>query len=414
MNAASVGPAIAWIPFFAVGHLMALAGRALGLGWTVDGFSEPYVVWIGFGSALSGLVTLLLGHDLVQRLWGRSLGLLSTLATFLGTTMFYFVFYQPDFAHALASCAVTVFVYLWMRTRQERTPRQWFWLGLAAGAMTIFYWIDALFVILPVLSTLWDAVALLRERRGRDVGRLALGGILFIVAFVLAFSPQIVAWRILFGKWLTVPQEGFATPRGFVPLALLGSPLHGLLPWTPIAVVGMAGLLLLAWEKRPWGIFVLLTFALFFLYNATLGSWHGGGPFGLRRLTNAYPFFLLGVAALLSRVRRWRAEAAVIAALLPTLWGLTVLLRYLTYLVPHHPQDLAAITLGEFLFVPDNVPIAHLPGFLQFPLFVKWARRLWDDFHPASLLYGVVLLRCFGVLSVGVAKVLGAFRKRGD
>jgi len=44
---------------------------------------------------------------------------------------------------------------------------------------------------------------------------------------------------------------------------------------------------------------VLLAFALYFLYNATLGSWHGGGPFGLRRIANILPLLTPGLACLL-------------------------------------------------------------------------------------------------------------------
>lgn len=234
------------------------------------------------------------------------------------------------------------------------------------------------------------------------LGLLFLQGVIFAAAFFLAFSPQMLSWKILYGQWFTVPQEGFATPSGFAALELLLSPLHGLLPWTPLAVVGMVGLLWLAWKRRPWGAMVLVGLAVFFLYNATLPSWHGGGYFGLRRLTNAFPFFLLGVAALLDWVRRWRPAAAVAAALLPTLWSLAVLLRYLAYTIPHYPQELEGLSLGEFLLAPDNLPLARLPEVLRLSWFVQWAVRLGERFHPADLLYGIVLVVLFTVSAWGV------------
>lgn len=425
-NFASVGPAIVWTPFFAVGHLLALGGHALGLPWTLDGYSEPYLVLICFGSTLSALVTLLLGYDLVRRLYGRPVGLLATLATFFGTSLFYYAFYKPDFAHALAACGVTAFVALWVRTLGRRTLFQWLWLGLAAGFMSTLYWIDALFVVLPGLELLWMMVQRARGRKreagdegegagddgeqgGRDPALAArarngvlaswsplfLGGAVFAAAFFLAFFPQMLVWKILYGRWFTVPQEGFATPAGFAGLELLLSPLHGLLPWTPLAVVGMLGLLILAWEKRPWGAMVLAGMVVFFLYNATLGSWHGGGYFGLRRLTNAFPFFLLGLAALLDRLRRWRLAAALVTAALPTFWGLAVLLRFLAYTIPHYPQELEGLSLGEFLLAPDNLPLARIPEVLRLSFGVQWAVRLGEHFHPADLGYGVVLVLLF-------------------
>ena len=436
-NFASVGPALVWTPFFAVGHLLALGGHALGLGWTLDGYSEPYVVLICFGSTLSALVTLLLGYDLVRRIYGRALGLLATVATFFGTSLFYYAFYKPDFAHALAACAVMAFVYLWVRTFGRRTLIQWLWLGLAAGFMSALYWIDALFVVLPALELGWMLVQAARGkgqgvRFGAALGSLFLGGILFTLAFLVAFAPQMVAWKIIFGEWFTVPQEGFATPSGFAALELLLSPLHGLLPWTPLAVLGMVGLLWLAWEKRPWGTIVLVGLAVFFLYNATLDSWHGGGYFGLRRLTNAFPFFLLGVAALLDRVRRsWGPRigvgrrsapgrpaaassagpiASVVMALLPTFWGLAVLLRYLAYTIPHYPLELEGLSLGEFLLAPDNIPLERIPEVLRLSFFVQWGVRLSERFHWADLAYGVLLIGLFAAASWGVWKITARAR----
>jgi len=408
-NFASVGPAIVWSPFFGLGHLLALGGRALGWPWTTDGYSEPYIALIGFSSALSALVTLLLGYDLVRRLYGPSLGLLATVATFLGTTLFYYAFYEPDFAHALASCGVTLFLYLWVRHWGKRGPAQWFCLGLAGGFMTTLYWVNALFLLLPAGEMLGEVLQVFREpaaRRRRSLARLVGGGLLFAGAALLAFSPQMIAWKIIFGRFLTQPQEGFATPAGFAPLQLLFSPLHGLLPWTPLAVLGMVGLFFLARERRPWGIWVLLALALYFGYNATLESWHGGGTFGLRRLTNAFPFFLLGVAALLERLRRRQAALSVLAAWLPVFWSGMVLLRFLTYALPHHPAELSQLSLEEFLFAPTNMPLERLPEALQTAFFPRWIRDLATLPRPASLLYGLVLLFLFGGMTLLVGWLL--------
>jgi hypothetical protein len=299
-NLASVGPAILWAPLYLVGSLVARAGNVFGAGWTTDGYSLPYIALVNLAGAASLPITVWLCYLIARRVAGSAIALLSALALVAGSAIVDYGLFEAHFPHALAAMTVAAYFAWWLRTRPERTPSQWVVLGLLAGAMALMYWINAILLLLPALDLLPSFVRALRSRDWRALGAMIGGGLTFLAAILLAFSPQMVAWTILYGSPFTIPHGGsFAEPRGFKVLEMLFSPVHGQLLWAPITIVALAGMgWYIAW--RRWeGLLVLLAFALYFMYNATLGSWHGGGPFGLRRIANVLPLLTPGLACLL-------------------------------------------------------------------------------------------------------------------
>src|SRR6476646_1328016 len=60
INYGTIGCAILWAPFYAVGDVTARAMRAAGRDVTVDGYSRPYVSAVAYGSACSGFSAIVL------------------------------------------------------------------------------------------------------------------------------------------------------------------------------------------------------------------------------------------------------------------------------------------------------------------------------------------------------------------
>ena len=110
--------------------------------------------------------------------------------------------------------------------------------------MTICRWQGALYglLILPL------AVQGLSNKSIRPVWLLAAAG-----AALLVFSPQFIAWKILFGRWITIPQgQGFLEPSSANLLIPLFSANHGFFNWTPVMFLGFVGLFL-GLRRSPWG-----------------------------------------------------------------------------------------------------------------------------------------------------------------
>jgi hypothetical protein len=448
-NLASVGPAIVWAPLYLVGSLVARAGNVFGAGWTTDGYSLPYIALVNLAGVVSLPITVWLCYLIARRVAGHGIALLSAITLVAGSAIVDYGLFEAHFPHALAAMTVAGYFAWWLRTRPERTLAQWVVLGLLAGAMALMYWINAILLLLPALDLLPPFARALRSRDWRALGGMVGGGLTFVAALLLAFSPQMVAWTILYGSPLTIPHGGsFAEPSGFKVLEMLFSPVHGQLLWAPITIVALVGM---GWyvARRPWeASLALLAFALYFMYNATLGSWHGGGPFGLRRIANVLPLLTPGLACLLVWLGRLQTtdhqrptndqrpttndqrrmqdrstktkeqsddkqSAAdyglrttdygqlatwplTLCALCLT-WNAALLLRYLTYLIPHHPSELGTLTIGEFVLAPNNLPwfkLGPVVGNALFPrlLVQGLSNPSGGEWAPFALLLGATLL----------------------
>src|SRR5262249_47064929 len=71
-NFGTIGCAILWAPFYALGDLTAHVLRASGRPIALDGYSSPYISAVCYGSAVYGFLALLLSCAIVRRVTGGS------------------------------------------------------------------------------------------------------------------------------------------------------------------------------------------------------------------------------------------------------------------------------------------------------------------------------------------------------
>ena len=66
--------------------------------------------------------------------FGGFLGVLAVVTAWLATPAFHYMVVAPPWSHAASLFAVSLFIYVWYRTRgvTQRTPRQWLALGACA------------------------------------------------------------------------------------------------------------------------------------------------------------------------------------------------------------------------------------------------------------------------------------------
>jgi hypothetical protein len=168
------------------------------------------------------------------------------------------------------------------------------------------------------------------------------------LAWHLPFS-----WYRMYGNPWVVPaaiqgQQAFLAGPVYVTEVLL-SPQRGLLLWSPLVLLALLGLVLLFRKQRALSVVLVLMFVLQVLMNASLHDWGGGWAFGMRRMTELYPVWVVGLTTVLQgsyslgkggawgRAARWGTLSMV---LLGVVFGLVLLLSHLNYVNTNlaHPE----------------------------------------------------------------------------
>ncbi len=157
---------------------------------------------------------------------------------------------------------------------------------------------------------------------GPSLGRVIGGWVLVIGLASIVFIPQLITYKVLGGRFAPSSTVGdkldWLAPHA---LEVLFSPAYGLIPWAPVVLPALAGLVILS--RRGGGLALALGVAfLAQVYVAgSYSTWMAASSFGQRRFINCTVIFAFGLAALLS----WAVERGVPRALLVALAGVAVL-----------------------------------------------------------------------------------------
>jgi hypothetical protein len=340
-NVFSIGPALLWSPFFLLGHALVLLEDALGFGrYAADGWSAPYLRAASLGTLTALVAGSLLLFRLLSREHGPAVATLAVAGTIATSPVGYYAFKAPAMAHAAAFGAVCACVWACEQARERSSLRAWILVGVSLGASCLMRW-QALVLVIPIA---WAALGGLR-RQSLPAGRLLAAG----AAAFLVFSPQLLAWKALFGRYLTVPQGrtflDWTSPH-FVDVLLSAN--HGLFTWSPAMLLGAAGLVLgLPRAPRLHAAGLAVLFATAWV-NGSARDWDGSDAFGARRFDVALPLLAVGLASFTAAAARWArrqpllAPAGLLAAL--ALWNLG--------LAAHHAA-------GRY---PEAAPLDRLAG----------------------------------------------------
>jgi len=281
-----IGPALLAAPAYLVALAAGGAGQAP--------YAAPLVDAFGLASLLLGLITLLL----CWRLTGSAV---AVAATALCTPYVFYLLYEPSYSHMFSAFAVTAFVAVWWRGREDRSALGWLALGALAGLMTITRWQDAPLAAIALLTP--------PPRGARARALLALPGAFLVLA------PQLAADLAIFGTWWPQRPPGQALePLAGHQLQVLLSSDHGLFVWNPITAIAAAGSLLI----RDGRLRLACLYALVAetLVSGAAPDWSGGAAFGARRFVDLAPFWAIGLAAVAERLpaaAAWAATGALAA-----------------------------------------------------------------------------------------------------
>jgi hypothetical protein len=354
VNYATMGCAVLWAPFYAVADVSVRVARAMGSDVAADGYSRPYVAAVAYGSAFYGFAAILLSIAAARRVTGARGAALSGLIVWLGTPLLFYMYVAPPFSHASSALAVALFVTVWLHVRESWTLGGLMVLGVSAALMAMVREQDVFFTAGPAV----DWLLTLRAPGLADRVRGAAAG---CVAFAIGYAPQLLAYNALNGypgpaAHVTRKMTWYA-PHG---LQVLGSPAHGLFVWTPLAILAIAGLAVLAFGRngaaRRIGAMALLMIALQAYVAGSVESWTVAGAFGQRRFVAVTILLVIGLAALFAALRGTPRRVAIALAALCVWWNVALMAQFALRLMDRQRVEPARNAYHAFVTLPRLAP----------------------------------------------------------
>lgn len=291
------GVAIMEAPFFFIGHAIAHASDA-----PEDGFSWPYQYAIIFGAVFWYFVGLIYSRKVLLRYYSESITSLTLFAVILGTNLLQYVSVDGAMSHAFIFPLYAMV--LWFTIRWHESPKMGFALaiGLLSGLAIISRPTELIIIFIPLLWSLESSGKLkskwaLVKTHKLHLIAAALGGILGVL-------PQLLYWKHATGSFIydVGSKWYFLNPWWRV---LVGFE-KGWFIYTPMAIFMVAGLFFM--KGKPFRKAVL-TFCLLNIWIIISWSdWRYGASYSTRALTQSYPVFMLGLAAIFERIgeTKWR------------------------------------------------------------------------------------------------------------
>ncbi len=294
VNKYFAGTAVLEAPFFMLGCLVAKTS-----GVPVDGYSWPFQLIIG----LAAIAYLVLGLFLLAKFL-TALGFenravtLTVLLVFFGTNLFYYTIYEPSMSHAYSLFTVSAFLFFVERACSKKNVGAFVGAAAMLGLTVLIRPTNAIVLLGIPLATngLQQGLGLAKSFIGNTQALLASAGLLVLIVFI-----QPLVYFVQTGHWLVWSYEGegfdFLNPEL---INVLFSYRKGLFVYCPILLLSFLGIVPLALHQKPRAIWLTATMLVCTWVISSWWMWYYGGSFGHRAFIDFYPFYAVGLAALLS------------------------------------------------------------------------------------------------------------------
>jgi hypothetical protein len=371
LNDGTIGSALLWSPFYVAADVYVMVTGWFGSEVPRDGYSWPYIWAVCLGSLFWGTAGLFITYRLCREYADTDSSTAALVGIWFATPVVFYLYITPPMGHANSLFAVSLFIFIWLHTRDERQLWEWAALGASAGLMVMVRELNGVFLLAPAIDELgeaWDAFRVARVESALDSRGLVatwwgrfkprVSGYAFMaVPFLLIMAPQLAVYRITHGTF--GPSEVVLVKFSSYPIhapEVLFSGFHGLFSWSPITFFGVVGLLPLARRNRRVAVALFTVFAAQVWVIGSYDTWWAGASFGARRFINCMPIFAVGLAVMLDRLRQPARRLAVGGIILLVVWNFGLAIQYGTGIIPRdQPVEMRTIVRNQVFEVPPRL-----------------------------------------------------------
>lgn len=293
----TMGMAILYLPFFLLGH-----GFAHLLGYEPTGYSAPYAWCIHIGTLVYVLTGFWYMRKTLLLFFSEWVTALTMVLVLSATNLFYYTFREGEMAHSYLFFLFSVFFYHVIRWHATKQFRHLCCMSLIAGFVALIRPTEILILLIPLLYGI-SSKATLAEKFSDF---LAIGWrrwLMLAALFVLPLIPQFLFWKGLTGQYLFFSYGSserffFADPKIY---SVLFGWHKGWFIYTPLAMVMMAGLVMMWFRWKAMALPLTLYLLLNIYIVSSWWDWGFGGAYGMRALVQAFAFMALPLAFFITR-----------------------------------------------------------------------------------------------------------------
>lgn len=359
-NRYGVGSSLLWFPFFLFGHCICFLIAMINHGVRSDGFSRPYEYAIALGSVTYVSVALVVLYYWLRKYCDTQSSFWTIIFVLFSTPLLFYTYMHPSMSHANSFFLVTLFLYMYLEERPGREWVRWGALGCIAALLVMTRFQDVSFLGVIVVGEIMRVIKTGKNPLPKSVTPLrCFYYCIFVVLFVACFIPQLLAWKTLYGSYLSgpAPYLGYKEFNIFYPrhlIEVLFSSNHGLLFWHPWLIVGIIGLFV----KNVHFLFrhrvLLLVVFLGSLYLVSCWQvWWAGASFGHRMFVASLPVIALGTGVIIHTFRGKIAKVVVpVMIIFIVLWNAGLIVQYAFILPREGTVKFETVMKNQFTEVP--------------------------------------------------------------
>jgi hypothetical protein len=273
-------------PFFMISHsISVITGKD-----EFSGFSLIYNKTFDLAAVFYLVLGLFFLKKFLKNYFPEYLQYIIILATFLGTNLFFYSIVDTLMSHVYSFFAISMFLYAMKEfLRNTFCYRYFLLMAFSFGLMVVIRPTNCL---VGLFFLFWDV-----RSRKEIVSRLNLilhaKYILAVLAILIVFFlPQMIFWKLMHSSFLYLNyRKSFIFWNHPKLVEVWFSTLNGLVPWSPLILLFIIGMLYMIIKRVNNGILIGFFFLLISYMAAAYKDWFFGCGYGHRAFVEFYPIF---------------------------------------------------------------------------------------------------------------------------
>lgn len=285
-----MGTAILYLPFFFLGHIIALFS-----GFPTDGFSLPYTLSISYGAIVYTIIGLYYFRKILLHFFNETITAIVLIVIVLGTNYSHHMTLKNLETVNFIFTFVAICIWNTIKWHENNQTKHLLFIGLSITILCLIKPTEILILFFPLLYGISSKNDFLKKWKTLLLNKKAL--LLTVIACFILALPQIVYWYIKTG---TIIYDSYKNPGVGLDLTsphvlnILFSFRKGWLVYTPILIFALIGFKYFYNQNKTLFRASFIYFLLSFYLISSWTEWWYGASFSIRPFIALYP--ILGIS----------------------------------------------------------------------------------------------------------------------